>query len=121
MPLSKPQRADERNALLSVRRIKSSIAPDASGHVNEADEANWEIFTKQWSDITPRGSREFFRGEQVAADITHQVEMLYNSESKQITTKHQIVMDGRRFNIAEPPRNVDEMNHSLRFACTEIK
>ncbi len=121
MPLSKPQRADARNTLIAVRRLKSSIAPDASGHVNEADPTNWETFTKQWASVVPRGSREFFRREQVAADITHQVELLYNSDSRQITQKCQLILDGRVLNIAEPPRNVDEDNHSLRFACVEVK
>jgi SPP1 family predicted phage head-tail adaptor len=116
-----PAPAGVRNDLVSVKRLKSSAVPDASGHVDESDPANWETFTKQWCSVNPRGSREFFRGQQVAADITHQVEMLFNSDSNKITTKMRIMFKGRRLNVAEPPRNIDENDHSLVFACTEVK
>ncbi len=118
---SQPQPAGLRNKYVSVQRIKTSSVPDDSGHIVEANDANWETFTHQWVSVVPRGSREFFRGEQVAADITHQVEGLLNDESKLMTTGQRIIMDGRRLNIAEPPRNVDEQDHSLRFACVEVK
>ncbi len=121
MPLSRPQKADRRNQLIAVQRLKSSVIPDTSGHVDESNPANWETFTKQWANVMPRGSREFFRKEEVSAEVTHQVEMLFNSESKQISQKMRIMLRGRTLNVAEPPRNTDENNHSLIFACIEIK
>jgi SPP1 family predicted phage head-tail adaptor len=119
-PQLSPAPAGVRNDLVTVQRLKIQ-PPDAGGHIDESNPANWETFTKQWCSVNPRGSREFFRREQVAADITHQVEMLFNSESNRITTKMRIMFKGRRLNIAEPPRNIDENNHSLVFACVEVK
>ncbi len=119
-PQLSPAPAGVRNVLVTVQRLKLQ-QPDASGHVDESNPANWEPFTKQWCAVTPRGSREFFRREQVAADITHQVEMLLNSESAAITPKMRLVFKGRILNVAEPPRNIDENDHSLVFACTEVK
>jgi len=120
-PQLTPAPAGVRNDLVIVKRLKTSSVPDASGHVDESDSTNWEIFTRQWCSVNPRGSREFFRREQVAADITHQVEMLFNSDSSRITEKMKIVFKGRTLNIAEPPRNIDENDHSLVFACIEVK
>ncbi len=117
--MSIPQPAGLRDSLVSVQRLRS--VPDAGGHIDESSDSNWEVFTRQWMSVLPRGSREFFRGEQVAADITHQFECLLNSESSQISPKNRIVWKGRRFNVSEPPRNVDERDHSLRFACVEVK
>lgn len=117
-----PAPAGTRDKLVSVQRLKPSVAPDASGHVDESNPANWEPFCKFWCSLLPRGSREFFRGQQVAADITHQVETtLPNDDASRVTTKMRISCNGRTFNIAEPPRNVDEQNHSLVFAVVEVK
>lgn len=119
MPMSKPQPAHKRNVLATIRRLKTA-PPDAGGHIDESVDGNWEVVTKQWVSIISRDSREFPRQEQLAADITHQVEMLYNSESKLITVKMRVFFDGRKLAISEPPRNTDENNHSLVFACVEV-
>ncbi len=117
-----PSPADFRNDLVTVQRLKTGALADAGGHVDESLDSNWENFTKQWASVNPANSREFFRGAQVAADVTHQVEMLFNSESSRITPKMRIVYKGgRKLNISGPPRNIDENDHSLVFACTEVR
>lgn len=116
---SRPEKAHRRNKYVQVERVKDSAAPDASGHINLADNGNWQPHSNQWCGVVPRGSREFFRREQVASDITHAVEMLYSPETAQINDEFRILMDGRILAIAEPPRNVDEQNHTLVFACIE--
>lgn len=118
--------AGKRNQRVTVKRLRSLSVSDAGGHIDESDPDNWEIASnvgtagKIWVSMQPRGSREFFRGEQVAADITHQVQADY-LDAKNVTQKMQFVVDGRRLNIAEPPRNLSENNHSLVFACIEVK
>jgi SPP1 family predicted phage head-tail adaptor len=121
MPSSKPLRAEQRNNRVTFRRLKKTDVPNPGGHLDESDPANWETFWKEWASITPRGSREFFRREQVAADITHQVETLYNAQMAKVTSGMRIEFGGRILNISEPPRNIDENNHSLVFACIEVK
>lgn len=113
--------ADNLNRRVSVRRLKPSDSTDASGHIDETVDSNWEEIGKRWVAFATKGSREFFRREEVAADITHQITMRYDGLSKTFTTKMQLKMGDRKFNIAEPPRNVNEANQMLIFACTEIK
>ncbi len=120
MPSSKPARAEKRNKLITVQRLRRGTAPNAGGHVDESDDTNWEDFCKVWANVSPRGSREFFRREQVAADITHQVEILYSAKANQITSGMRVTFSGRKLNISGPPRNTDEANHSLVMACIEV-
>lgn len=124
MPVSRPVPAGERTSRVLVERLKRSAVPDGGGHIDETDDTNWETASDVgtngllWASVVPRGSREFFRGEQVAADITHQVQVLYPA-AKTIGPKYRLRLNGRKLNIAEPPRNIDEENHTLVFACVE--
>lgn len=111
---------------VSVRKLKSSLTLDASGHIDETSSDNWTEVGKHWCQFITKGSREFFRGEEVAAEITHQLTMRYSSSAAKYTTKMQIRMKTadlgmRTFNIAGPGRNLDEQDNWLVFPVTEIK
>lgn len=111
--------AGELNRRVEVRVL--SATPDASGHVDETDDSNWIVIARRWCKLTPRGSREFFRGQQVAAEITHQVTMRFDSESRRFTTGNQLKMDDRKFNISGPPVNVEEAGVLYQFPAVEVK
>lgn len=121
-----PLPASRRNMRVVAMRLKTSAIPDSSGHIDESNPANWEPATnvgtagRLWIGLAPRGSREFFRQEQVSADITHAANAAYQ-DAKNVTKKMRFLFKGRTLNISEPPRNVDENNHSLVFACVEVK
>ena len=106
---------------ITVRRLKSSAVLDASGHLDETREGNWVEVGKRWAQFITRGSREFFRGEEVAADITHQITIRYDKTAAAWTTKMHVKYDGRTFNIAGPLRDIDEQNEWLVFPAVEIK
>lgn len=112
--------AAERNQRVTFQRLKPGLAPDAGGHIDESNPLNWENHASAWVAIHPRGSREFFRREQVAADITHAIEALY-VDVRDVTDEMRIKSGTSILSIAEPPRNVDQNNHTLVFACKEIK
>lgn len=102
--------------------LKLSATPDAAGHIDETDESNWRpLGDKRWIRPVPRGSREFFRGEQVAAEITHMIEMRCDSISETYTTWMKIKWRGRTLNLAGPGVNVDEEDRLLRFPAIEVK
>jgi SPP1 family predicted phage head-tail adaptor len=110
------------NNRVTVEKKKSGLTVNPGGHTDDTNNAEWQVMaTGVWCEFKTRGSREFFRGEEVAADITHQITTRYTNTSAQITTDMRLRMDGRIFNIAEPPRNVDEDNKWIVFAVTEIK
>jgi SPP1 family predicted phage head-tail adaptor len=106
---------------VTVRKLRSGLTPNASGHIDETDETNWTNAGQEWAEFITQGSREFFRGEEIAADITHQVTMRWNRRAATYTTDMQLKMGGRTFHIAAPPVNIDEQDLYLRFATKEIK
>lgn len=109
------------NNLITVQRLKNSQTLDDGGQSDETVDANWMNAGQEYCQFLTQGSREFFRGEDVAADITHQVTMRWSKKAAGYTTRMRLMMDGRKFNIAAPPRNVDERNEWLVFPVIEIK
>ncbi len=121
-----PVPACKRNTRVLVQRLRQGAVVDLSGHVDESDDSNWEPATnigtagKIWAAISTPGSREFQRREQIAADVTHIANCAY-LDAANITQKMRLIFRGRKVNVSAPPENVDENNHSLVFACIEIK
>lgn len=108
------------NERITVQCLKAAV-PDASGHVVQSDPTNWITFYPCWANIVPAGSREFFRGQQVAADITHQVTIRFCQKAALVATDMRILFKSRVFSISGPPRNLNEQNSEIVFACIEAK
>lgn len=106
---------------VTVQKIKSGLTQNASGHIDETNDSNWTIAGTEWVELVTRGSREFFRGQEIAADITHQITMRWSKKAESYTTDMRIKYGTRTLHIAEPPKNVDEKNEWLVFATKEIK
>jgi len=105
---------------ITVLRVKSTATVLSSGQIDETDEENWEIAETRWANIVPRSSREFFRGQQVADDITHKITMRYDSKSSRYNAKNRITLGDRKFYLTGPGMNSDEQDVTLEFPATEI-
>ena len=103
---------------VEIQRLSASV--NAAGQIDETTASNWVTFAVRWCSMTTRGSREFDRGPEIAADITHQIVMRADPISKTFTAKNRLKMDNRYFNIASPPLDVDEGGVMVRFLATEI-
>lgn len=106
---------------VQIRRLKSSLTPDAAGQINETTAANWETYIKRWAEIITKGSREFLVGDQQNAQITHLVRVRSDSDTRAALTGMRLEFDGRILSIAEPPRDRDEQRIEVEFACVEVK
>lgn len=104
-----------------VKKLKPGLTPDAANHIDETNEANWVTVGPRWVIVTPRGSREFFRGQQVAAEVTHQVDMRNDEISRTYTTGMRIFWNGQRLNIAGPLYDVGARKVRLRCEAIEVK
>lgn len=96
--------------LLTVERVSPSATVDGSGNVDESLDANWVYYGEVWAKCATRGSREFVSGPQVREDISHQWTVRWTPTTAQYKTGMRLRLDGRKFNIAAPPRNLDEDN-----------
>jgi head-tail adaptor len=103
---------------VTIERLSATV--NAAGQIDETSASNWVIYAERWCHVATRGSREFFRGVEVAADITHQITMRADPITKSITVKNRLVLDSRVLSISGPPMNVDELGQMIRFACVEV-
>lgn len=103
---------------VEVQRLVGTV--NAAGQLDETTAANWQTFCLRWCELVTRGSREFFRGVEVAADITHQVTMRADPESKAFTPKQRLRLGSRVLSIASPPLDVDEGGEMVRFQAIEV-
>jgi SPP1 family predicted phage head-tail adaptor len=94
-----------------LQRLKSTVSADASGHVDETDDANWEFVQNRWFSIVPAGSKQFLIGDQQRADVTHQITMRYDSMSSSVTVGWRMSHRGEVYNFNGPPvdRNLDKV------------
>lgn len=106
---------------ITVQKLKNNAPLEGGGQVDETDETNWIQCGKEWAEFITQGSREFFRGQEIAADITHQVMIRWSSGANGYTTKMRLKMGNRLFYIASPPKNVDEKSEWIVMAVKEIK
>jgi head-tail adaptor len=103
---------------VEVQKLSATV--NAAGQLDETTASNWVTIAQRWCELITRGSREFFRGVEVAADVTHQVTMRSDPESRDFTPKQRLRMGNRVFSISTPPMDVDEQAEMVRFAAVEV-
>ena len=50
---------------------ESATTVDAHGHVDITADTNWSEYVKTWASVKSRGGREFWKVDQVQADVDH--------------------------------------------------
>ncbi len=75
----------------------------------------WATFAETWANIRPASGRERMLAQQVGAEISHNVEMLYRDD---LTEKDRIVFRQRVFAIASIV-DVEERRETLLVTCFE--
>lgn len=114
-------RAGKYRDLWTVRRLKSTIAPDVSGHVNESDENNWENWGTLWCFEDTKPGRESLTGDQLTAASRSVLQARYSSKSVALTTSMKLKRGSRVVSVATPPVDVDGQRKEVEFSITEIK
>lgn len=77
--------------------------------------ATWSEYAAAWARIEPLSGAESWRGEQVAADVTHRITTHYVAG---VTPKMRITYDGRTFDIVSVV-NTDEAGAMLEISARE--
>lgn len=103
---------------ITIEHLTGAVGVD--GVVDEADDSNWSEFHKCRAKVQSRSSREFYRAQQVHADLTHLIEILSSKKSRLITAKMRVKLDSRKLNIVSAT-DVDEMKRVVELVCVEPK
>lgn len=121
------EHAARRDTRITFEQLKD-VSIDDAGHVDETQDRNWSSFASRWAEVYTRGSKEFFRAEQVVSDITHFIKvrwdkMLWRRLSARGATKLRVKIGNgiRRLNLSGPPVNEDEQDNYISFPCVEVR
>ena len=84
---------------------------DAAGGASDA----WVTDVTRWAHIAPATGKELYAGEQVKAEVTHNVVIRYYSA---MSTSKRILFGSRIFDV-NFVKNVDERNEHMELLCKE--
>lgn len=126
MPGTSTEHAARRDTRISIEQIKANATVSESGHVDETIDTNWGPIGSRWAEVYTKGSREFFRGEQIASDVTHKVKIRWDKQLwarlvEPAATKMRVRIAGRKLNLSGPPVNEDEQDEYISFPCVEVR
>lgn len=124
--MSDTEHAGRRDTRLTLEVLRSASPIDDGGHVDSANDANWVPTITRWGEVHTRQSREFYRGKQVNAELTHLIKVVFDKElaNKLLVThasQRRIRIGNRKLNISGPPYNVDEQDTYIEFQCVEAR
>lgn len=91
---------------------------DAFGQKDLDDEDNWIEFATRKAHVSARGGREFFRGGQIQADVSHQVTIRSDSTTRAITSEMRIVWGTKTLQITTI-HEADNKQRELILLCIE--
>lgn len=72
---------------------------DAMGHVDTTDASNWQMYTTSYAKVQSKGGREFWKIDQVSADVSHVWTCPYSSELAAATPDMRLIWDSTTYEI----------------------
>lgn len=73
--------------------------PDAHGQVEQATESNWSEFCKAWCTCVSKGGREFWKVQQVNADVSHVWRSPWSKTLANATPDMRLIFEGVSYEI----------------------
>ena len=105
---------------VTLQKIDSSATADAAGHIDESADATWVTHFTCWAQVIPKGAREFFGGQQVQADVTHQVVVRSCTETRAITAAMRMRYAGATYNLSGPPFDPTGRREAIVFNVIQV-
>ena len=72
---------------------------DAHGHVDKTEDANWSTFETAYSRVQSKGGREFWKVDQVVADVSHVWTAQWTTNLASATPDMRLIHDGNVYEI----------------------
>lgn len=88
--------------------------PDAHGHVDATAAANWSKVTTAFCSCISKGGREFWKVQQVNADVSHVWSTEYTKTLATCTTDMRLVCEGKDYEILAIV-DIDEAHQTIQI------
>ena len=72
---------------------------DAHGHIDNTDAANWSPYTRSFASVMSKGGREFWKVDQVNADVSHVWRCPYSAALAAATPDMQLINENVTYEI----------------------
>lgn len=106
---------------VTLQKVAAAAVPDAAGHIDLSQAANWDNVTDRYFSVLPQSGREFYRAQKTESNVTHVLETHYDDQTKLIDPSYRLNVTGtsRYLNVVSA-MNVDETNRTIRVSCIEV-
>lgn len=83
--------------LVTIEELSGTA--DAHGFVDNTDDANWSTYTTSYAKCQSKGGREFWKVDQVQADVSHVWRCPWSPELEDATPKMRLVNETVKYEI----------------------
>ncbi len=87
---------------------------DAHGHISTIVDANWTAYVTAYAAVQTKGGREFWKVQQVNADVSHVWHCQYSKSLAAATPDMRLICDGVTYEILSVI-NIDEANEEIEI------
>lgn len=83
------------------------------------DDGSWIDVGERWAQFMSKGSREFYRAQQVQADLSELVRMHSDSVTRAITAdmRLKVKSTGEKFQVISKPQDIDRQRKVVEVQC----
>lgn len=86
------------NKKVTIEQLATTAA-DAHGHIDKTQDSNWLIYCRAWCAVQSKGGREFWKVQQVQADVSHVWFSQWSALLSTATTDMRLKYDGEVYEI----------------------
>lgn len=112
--------AGQMRNVIEIQKVKGNATALADGRIDHSTESNWTTVARKRAAIFARGSREFWRNDQLQADVTHRVVLWQDSDTDKIRPMDRLLWNASKLNILGMPQRVDEKGRQVVIECVEV-
>ena len=88
----------EKNKKITIENLIGQTA-DAHGQVEQTTDANWGTYCTAWCSCVSKGGREFWKVQQVNADVSHVWKTMWSKTAANITPFMRLIFEGDTYEI----------------------
>lgn len=103
---------DRYSKRIELQRLNGTA--DAAGHVDNTADANWDHYVSAYARVQTRGGREFWKVQQVTADVSHVWTCPYGSRLAAATPDMRLRYQGSTYQILSVV-DIDEAHETVEI------
>lgn len=97
---------------LIIQQLSGSA--DAHGHIDNTDDDNWSTYTTAYAAVRSKGGREFWKVDQVNADVSHVWYCQWSRTLESALPKMRLIHEGKTYEILSVV-NIDLANEEIEI------